>query len=535
MEQDPSDTTNHRRWIYRPTVLLLAAAALISWLFYAGLPFSSGQSVRTVETYRVKRGDLAISVLESGSLKALKSQEIRSEVEGRTTILSIVPEGTQISAEDVETGKVLVRLDSSDLEDEAVQQEIDVNNATAQLNLTHENLTIQLKQNESDIHTAELNLKFGEMDFEKYLGAALAKEVLKRRELSYRQLIDNPRLGGEALQRKRILDSDISLAREEVSRARNKLQWTERLQQKGYVTGEELEADRLSLSRHQVELERAQTARDLFIRYDFAKESERLLSTYQEAERELARTLTRARSLEAQVRADLDSKRLIHDLQQDKLRKLRMQIERCTIRATRPGLVVYAGGTSLFQRRQEPIEEGATVRERQVLISLPDLSVVAVDVKVAESSVKKVKAGQKAAIKLDALPDVTLKGRVASVAIVPDSQVSWMNPDLKVYSTEVVIEGEHPDMKPGLTAQVEILVQQMQSVLFVPVQAIRTYKEQPVCYVVKEGYYQRRPVVMGNANESFVHIREGLAEGETVLLRQPEPQATVRMTVHEPD
>jgi multidrug efflux pump subunit AcrA (membrane-fusion protein) len=539
MENDPPDIGRTRRPASRHVAVWLTVAllltALVSGLRYTGFSLSSGPTVRAIDSYPVRRGHLRISVLEGGNLKALKSQEIRAEVEGGTTILSIVAEGTQITAEDVKNGKILIRLDSSDLEDKAISQEIDLNNARASFNQADENLTLQVKQNESDMRTAELNLKFAAMDFEKYLGAALAGEALNQETLAHHLLIDSPKLGGEALQRRRILESDINLAREEVSRARNKLQWTERLHENGYVTGEEREADRLSLNRQQVELERAQTARDLFFRYDFAKETERLLSDYQEARRELERAVTRARSREAQARADLESKRLIYDLQQDKLRKLRRQIDRCTIRATKPGLVVYAGGTSLFQRRQEPIEEGATVRERQLLISLPDLSIVAVDVKVAESSVKKVKPGQKAVVKIDAFPDLILTGSVASVAVVPDSQVSWMNPDLKVYSTEVVIAGEHPDMKPGLTAQVEIIVEELNDVLFVPIRAIHTTAEQPVCYVVKDGYLEARPVVMGSANDSFIHIRQGLEPGETVLLREPQPEEKVRMARDEPD
>jgi HlyD family secretion protein len=51
--------------------------------------------------FTVKRGDLTISVTEPGNIKAIKSEDIKSKVEGRATIVNIVPEGTMITPEDV--------------------------------------------------------------------------------------------------------------------------------------------------------------------------------------------------------------------------------------------------------------------------------------------------------------------------------------------------------------------------------------------------------------------------------------------------
>jgi len=506
-------------------VALIVIAVVI--LFGAGR-FGSDTRPADASTYTVKRGDLVISVLESGSLKALNYQDIRSEVEGTTTIITIVPEGTLIGDIDVRQKKILVELDSSALRDKATQQEIVLNQAKSDFDQAEENLNIQLKQNDSDIQSGELKLKFARMDLEKYLGVFLVRALLPGETVNFEQLVNSRELGGESLQQKRNLLSDIELAKEEGTRAQNKLNWTQELFSKGYVTRDELEADRLSLKRKKVDLERAQTALDLFLKYDFAKESEKLISNRKEAERELERITARARSKEAQTRADREAKKLNYELQLNKFSKLREQIEKCTIRATRPGLVVYGGSDNSWRRRQEPIEEGATVRERQSLISLPDLSVMAVDVKVIESAVKKVKKEQKAVVRLDAFPDMRLTGYVNKVSVVPDSQVSWLNPDLKVYSTEIIIEGKPADLKPGLTASVEIISETLEDVVFVPVQAVFPYDGQSVCYLVRNGYFEVRSVLLGNASESFVHIQKGVAEGDEVLLREPLPGEDVR-------
>ena len=84
----------------------------------------SGSSNSSTGLFAVKRGDLTISVTESGSIKAVNTKDIKSEVEGRATIVSIVPEGTMITAEDVNNGKVLVELDSSELKEQLSQRVI---------------------------------------------------------------------------------------------------------------------------------------------------------------------------------------------------------------------------------------------------------------------------------------------------------------------------------------------------------------------------------------------------------------------------
>ncbi|MDD2388149.1 MAG: efflux RND transporter periplasmic adaptor subunit [Desulfobacterales bacterium] len=516
-------------------------AGLLLWFILATGRFDSGHAVNDASTYTVKRGNLVISVLESGNLKARYSLDIRSEVEGTTTIISIVAEGTLITEADVNLKKVLIELDSSLLRDNATQHEILLNQAKSDFGQAEENLNIQLKQNDSDIKSGELTLKFARMDLEKYLGAAIVSEMLPEGEIEFRDLVNRRDLGGEALQQNRNFQSEIELAKEEVTLAQNKLNWTRELFSKGYVTRDELEADRLSLKRKNVELEKSHTALDLFLKYDFAKETEKLISAELEAQRELERIIARARSMEIQARADWESKKLNYELQLNKFQKLKDQIEKCTIRATQPGLVVYAGGGDMWRRRQEPIEEGATVRERQQLITLPDLSVMAVDVKVIESAVEKVKKGQKAIIRLDAFPDMPLSGYVNKIALVPDSQASWLNPDLKVYSSEVVIDGRNlKNLKPGLTAAVEIISEKLTDVIVVPVQAVFPYDGRSVCYVVKRGYYEARPVLLGNAGESFIHILKGLVAGEDILLREPGPGERVQavpasFTVEKPE
>lgn len=96
-----------------------------------------------------------------------------------------------------------------------------------------------------------------------------------------------------------------------------------------------------------------------------------------------------------------------------------------------------------------------------------------------------------------------------------------MNPNLKVYSTDVLIDDELPDLKPGASARAEIVVTNLVNALTVPLQAVTTVKGKQVCYVQNSTELVPVPVVVGNFNDQFIEIRSGLNEGDQVALTPP--------------
>jgi len=191
--------------------------------------------------------------------------------------------------------------------------------------------------------------------------------------------------------------------------------------------------------------------------------------------------------------------------------------------AKKTGLVVYGGGNSegYFYGGQEQIREGATVRERQPIITIPDMKQMSVKVKIHESYIKKVAKGIKARIQVDAFPEEKLTGEVIKVAVLPDSQNRWMSPDLKVYVTTVSIDNTHDWVKPGMSAKVEILVKQLGNVVHIPLQAVAPKSGKQICYVVKGNKAEEREIEVGDFNDAFIEIKSGLKEGEKVLLNLP--------------
>ena len=532
--QNESQVNNHSvlrfiASIKRPWGILIFAAAAVALLaLLASMKKSNpGDTNKAAITFTVRRDDLTITVPESGSIKARNSIDIKSEVEGEVTIISIVPEGTYISQEDVNNGKLLLELDSSLLREQLAPREIDFAGAEASYTQAKEAYDIQSKQNESDITAAELKAKFALMDFKKYVGGTAAAKLIKDSNhptnpgISMASMLNDQNLGGSALQKLNELKDSIFLANGKWERAKTKFQSTQKLYDANYVSRTELEADRLDVNSFEIQYTQAQRTMELFKLYDFPKEAEKFLSDYVEANRQLERTHALARSKLAQTLALLKSAEAEYQLKKERLEKVKKQIAACTIKAPAPGLVVYSSSGDFWHGRDRAIEEGGTVYQRQKIISLPNTSEMVAEINVHESSVDKVRPGQTAKITIDAFPDKTFEGEVFKIAPLPDPQRGWMSPDLKVYSTEVSINGSHSFLKPGMSAKVEILVEQLYDVIIVPVVVIANHEGKKICHVMTPEGPKQREVVTGAFNDTFVEVVSGLEAGEEVLLNPP--------------
>ncbi|MCY3688730.1 MAG: HlyD family efflux transporter periplasmic adaptor subunit [Gammaproteobacteria bacterium] len=350
-----------------------------------------------------------------------------------------------------------------------------------------------------------------------------------RDRIDFTQYADFEELAdGEAKQRLRILLDELQVAQEEYLLAQDRIEGQRRLEARGFITPTELEAEELNLNKAANKQQEKETALRLYIQYTFPKEAEEFLSNYENAVMAYQRQVKENIAREAQELANFSSAERKFNLEKYKLADIEAQIDAATIEAELPGLVVYGGsdqGSSRYRSSsQEAIQEGATVRERQPILTIPDMREMAVSVDIHESAVQRVAVGQPAVILIDAYPDVRLTGEVIKVAVVADSANSFMNPDLKVYPSQVRIDGTHDWLRPGMSAQVEILVASHEDVIYVPVQAVNYFGTDQVVYVRRGGSVERRIIEVGDFSDSFIEVVSGLEEGEEVLLLPPREQ-----------
>lgn len=558
-----SSLRNRPKWHY--AIALLVVAGLAWWIF------RPSRNNAPAVTVTAKRGPLDIKVLSGGNVEALESQELKCEVRGeQVKVLKLVDEGYTITDEDVRTNRLLVELDSSKLRQSLVDQDITFQGTIASLTEAQQAFEIQVTQNRVDVKAAEQKAKFARMDLEKYLGDTIAEEILAKLELRDQvdprltaiiesgeipdeernasgintnadtnspvrpkikpaALIDfavyakPDRLGdGSAKQQLRKLDDELLVARTELLLADTKFQGTKRLFDKGFVTKSEVENDQVNADKARLKVDSAKTALDLFIKYEFIKTSEETVSKYDEALRGLERTRKEAVSKLAQARAKLKGAEGRYAGERKRLDQLREQIDKCTITAKFPGLVVYGNPNDPPWRSEERIRVGASIWERTTILTIPDMTKMGVKLGIHESHIKKVGKGLKAKVTADAFPNDPIQGEVMKVAVIPDGN-RWFNPDSKTYQTTIQLSGSREWLKPGMSAKVEIQVKQLPDVVYVPLQAVSQRDGKQVVFLPGSPPVLRE-VEIGEYNDEFIEIKKGLAAGDILLLRPPDEQ-----------
>jgi len=468
-------------------VAVVLAAALLLWLLGSGRAENKAQP-----TAAVQRGPLTISISESGTVKSREQVILKSSVEGRTTILSLIPEGTNVKA-----GDLLVELDTSTLEDQRTSQQITVLNAEASFVRARETLEVTKSQGNSDTAKADLDCRFADIDLNKYLEGEYPQQLQKA-------------------------DSDITLAKIDLERAAEDLTWSEQLAAEGYITRTELEGDKLAKRRAELSLSQAKTQLDLLEKYTYNRELERLKSDVTQTKMALDRVKRKAAADVVQAEADLKARESEFNRQKTKLDKLNDQINKCRIKAPVDAMVVYATtATGERHGNQQPLAEGQEVRERQELIYLPTAAAMRAEIKVQESALRKVSLGLPVRVTVDALPGRVFYGAVSKIGVLPDAQSQWLNPDLTVYSTAIDLQGDMKDLRPGMSCRAEVIVDQYDDALFVPVQAVTRVSGKPTVYVKTGSDFEPRTIEVGLDNNRVIRVASGLKEGEVVSLTPP--------------
>jgi HlyD family secretion protein len=405
-------------------------------------------------TATVNPGKLTVIVKEKGNLESAANKDVLSEVEGTTTIIMIKPEGTKVTA-----GEVVAELDSALLRDNLINQKIATQQAEAS-----------------------------------YKQAKLVREVAEYAVKEY--------VLGIYLQDKATYLGQIKLAESDQERAIDRLQWSTTMYAKGYVSKATNIADQLTKQQSDFDVEQARMQLDVLEKYTKEKQIKSLNSDVEKA------------------KADELSKESSLNLEQSKEKKLERQIEKCTLKAPAEGIVVYANDPGrMGQSQAVQIEEGATVRERQKIFSLPDTSKMRVNAKVHESMVDRIKPGLRALIRVDAQANELIKGQVVNVAPMADANSSFSS-DIKVYTTFIAIEGDTSklNLRPGMTAQVEILVTELDDVLSVPVQSILQYKNKDYVFVKDGDTFHQEEVTLGVSNDQHIEVKKGLKDGAIVAM-----------------
>ncbi|MGK0216748.1 MAG: HlyD family secretion protein [Planctomycetota bacterium] len=472
-------------------LLVVSAGAAVAWGATRGGWFRGNEEVELAGA-SVRRGDLLISELVRGNLEAKDSIVLRSEIERETTILFLVEEGTRVNK-----GDLVAELDVSELADREVAQEIEVKSAEAQFTKAREQYEIQEIQNETDMAQVRLDLELAEMDLEKYIveDGAWTHELTKAKET-------------------------IAGFKNDLLRAQNELDNTKILFEKGFTQKTELEADQDKVRNITVAITQSERECKLKENYENTRESKKLAAEVETRKRDIQKTSKQAIARLADLEAERESASYRLTREENSLKKMTAQLSKAKIYAPEEGIVVYGRKRSRWGGG-EPVEEGGQVYERQEIVTMPRQGGMTVEASLHETRLKKVRVGQRCRMTIDAMPGLAYDGYVSFVAVLPDSGSYFSNPNARVYKAEVTIDEAVEGMRPGMSCNIEILVENLKDVLFVPRQAVYFDGDRSVAFVNTPSGIDTREVNVGSDNARWVSIEEGLEEGEVVLLSPP--------------
>jgi RND family efflux transporter MFP subunit len=404
-------------------------------------------------------------------------------------IVSILPEGKR-----VKKGEEVVVFDADTLQRSYADQEVKWKTAEGKSKAAFGDLEVAKNKAEDEIEKARLALALAELDVEKYM---------------------DPH--GEYTADLEDKKGAVALAERDLKESEEKLVQYRKAVKKGLFPAEQLRIKEADFAKNEYAVRRDKAKLVVLEKFTKKRQEAELTAKARDAKRALDRAVSSGKASVAKAQSDLEAAEITARLEKTTLDRFKKQLDNCKVKAPEDGILVYS--RDRWWDDSARIQAGANVHFQQGLFSLPDLAHMQMKVKIHEAMIKKVKPGMKATIKIDAYHNADLHGTVKSVATMAN-QDGWFDRFVKEYETIVTIDDLplEAGLKPGFTGDTKILVNELTDVLVVPVQAVAERENKHYCYVVGPRGIESRDVVVGENNEKFVEVKEGLEEGEKVTL-----------------
>ena len=153
------------------------------------------------------------------------------------------------------------------------------------------------------------------------------------------------------------------------------------------------------------------------------------------------------------------------------------------------------------------------------IIQLPDLSLLKATVKINEVDIAKIQKGLQVEIKPDAFSDSIFSGKVNSIANLAVNKDR--NSKVKVFPVEILINETNKNLLPGLTVSCRILIDKLEDVLYIPLEALHTQTGEKFVYKKTSGGYEKTIIETGESNSDFIVVLSGLKEKDKIALINP--------------
>ncbi len=454
--------------------------------------------------FTVKRGDLAIGVLLSGSVNTQVKHKLALEVPMSVKLVAVVDENTKVTK-----GDIVARFETEALQTTIDDLKLSIADVEKNLELAREELAILISANAADMKTAKDNLDDAISAYNKYRklegpksknaqnqSVSDAYQKLQDAQVTYNTAYDNyynptdvAKDEAEENSRKKTYESALKALKSARISYRNTL------------------LDRKIFKRY-TQPNSYKTAKDKVQRLTLTLRKEQVRT-----QSSLAQKTTSVKNAEINLRKKL------RDLEQKLYYMTQMQLV-----APVDGFVTY-GDPERNRWGKIDVKIGMDVHRRQTLATIPDMSKMVIDVDIPEQYRSKVKTGAPVIITPDSVQNLKIQGRLAMISPLPILLIPWDPNSAKVYKSSVEFTCNDPRIVSGISVKADIISNTLKDVIYVPVEAI--FEKSGNFFVYRDNGSDPEEVVVeiGLANDMYVEIKDGLDEDDVVYLYRPFQQA----------
>ncbi len=473
---------------------LSAALIAVPVIIILMVAFTGGGDRRITDDqlfFTVKRGPLDITINETGAIESRDRTIVRPEIRRNTTIAWIIEEGST-----VKKGDLLCRLNDQEFVKQKENLELEVINSESEVDRVSTDVKIAINDALAQVSDAEVAFINAQTELEKYKLGTYPQELRKR-------------------------ETDISIAEEELQRSKDKLSWSEKLHEEGYITRSELQADQLAMKRQEIKLELARSAMEIFEKYEHTQQLRKLEIAVDNKELALESQKQKAESRKKLAERNLTNYQMRLTRHQEQLEDVIKDVEGCMIYSPVDAMVIYSTTVRNDWWYRETLAEGREIDEDMQLFYLPSSSGRNAKIKIHETELELVEPGMRTRITVDAFPNSEYSGVVSDIAVMPSKSSYRQSPDVKLFDAEIEIDGDAGILRPGMSCRVEVIIHVYPDVHYIPVQAVVMRSGTPYVYIKDDGNLEMKPIKLGLSGNEFAAVLDGLTVGDSVLLTPP--------------
>lgn len=441
-----------------------------------------------LKTFTAKKEDLVIKVVQSGTLKALRSIVLTSEIKSnRAKIIYLAKEGSLVKA-----GDLLFKFDQTPFTDKL--EELESSRDEAKENLVR----------------AQEELEYARTQFDEDYNLAVQKSDMAKMSLK------NVKEGEGTLKVEKA-KSNVKSAELKLDEAKIIFENANKMLEKGFVTKVDVDKAEIALKQAEDSLYFAQKEHDILVDFTYPIELE-------EAENEVKKAVDYQDKLKKKhshevngFEAKIGYARSRIKVVENQIKEAESELKHTEVFSPISGFVVYS--KNYFGGKMRAVQLGDAIWSNQEVMMIPDTSKMLVESNIREADIYKVKVDQDVDVKVDAYPDLDLKGKVTLIGALAISGDDEIDNDAKYFSMDVEITGRDERLRPGMTARVEIISEVKTDVVTLPIAAVFSADNQSYCYLKSGGSYKKVKVITGAKNDSSVEILKGINTGDTVFRR----------------